>query len=93
MSWPHEQGGNIVTRGSILLSLIFSTLILSIPQANAQELEEIVVTAQRRAQDLSDVAIAVNAFGVDDIQDLGYVDVTQVAHQTPPDLANKVLGA
>ena len=72
-----------MTRGSILLSLIFSTLILSIPQANAQELEEIVVTATRRAQDLNDVAIAVNAFGVDDIQDLGYVDVTQVAHQTP----------
>lgn len=65
--------------------IVFTIALLSAwsPFVGAQELEEVIVTAQRRAQDLNDVAIAVNAFSVDDIKDLGYVDVTQVAHQTP----------
>ncbi len=62
---------------------VLAVLVAWAPPAGAQGLEEVVVTAQRREQGLNDVAIAVNAFGVEDIKDLGYVDVTQIAHQTP----------
>jgi iron complex outermembrane receptor protein len=64
-------------------SLILSLFVFGASSAGAQELEEITVTAQRRAQDLSDVPISVNAFGLQEIKDLGYVDVTQVARQSP----------
>lgn len=64
-------------------SLVLSVLVFGAPTAGAQELEEIVVTAQRREQQLSDVPISVSAFSSQDIRDLGYVDVTQVGQQTP----------
>ena len=64
-------------------SLVLSSLVLGTPDAGAQELEEIVVTAQRREQALNDVPISISAFGADNIRDLGYVDVTQISNQTP----------
>ena len=46
-------------------------------------IEEIIVTAQKRAQSIQDVHISMNAFDADDIQDLGWTDITQVANQSP----------
>ena len=62
---------------AVFLSVLWSPFTL------AQVLEEIVVTAQKRAQSVNDVAIAINAFGAQEIKDLGYVDITQIANQTP----------
>ncbi|MBT8078440.1 MAG: TonB-dependent receptor [Gammaproteobacteria bacterium] len=64
-------------------SLVLSILVFGAPTAGAQALEEIVVTAQRREQQLNDVPISISAFGQQQIKDLGYVDVTEVARQTP----------
>ena len=46
-------------------------------------IEEIVVTAQKRAQSIQDVHISMNAFTQEDIEDLGWTDITQVANQSP----------
>jgi iron complex outermembrane receptor protein len=62
---------------AVFLSVLWS------PFALAQELEEIVITAQRRSQDLNDVPIAVNAFQASDIADLGISDITLLAGQSP----------
>ncbi len=46
-------------------------------------LEDIVVTAQRREQNLQDVGVSVTAFGGDQIKALGFVNTTDVTHMTP----------
>ncbi|MBJ89616.1 MAG: hypothetical protein CMO98_07095 [Woeseia sp.] len=65
------------------VGLILAASVAFSPTVVAQELEEIVVTAQRRAQDMQDVPIMVSAFTRDAVRDLGWNDVTLVAHQTP----------
>lgn len=68
---------------ALLLAIISATSMVNAQDAPSQEsrvaLEEVVVTAQRRAQSLQDAAIAVQAFdqntlaqnGVESAQDLG----------------------
>ena len=80
-SRPHQ--GEVVNKQTKLFGAAVFLSVLWSPFALAQELEEITVTAQRRAQGVNDVAIAINAFGAQEIKDLGYVDVTQIARQTP----------
>ena len=46
-------------------------------------IEEILVTAKKRAQSIQDVHISMNAFTDEDLQDLGWTDITQVANQSP----------
>lgn len=50
---------------------------------NAQLLEEIIVTAQKREQNLQDVGISVTAFSSEQITALGYTSTTDIAAQTP----------
>ena len=46
-------------------------------------IEEILVTAQKRAQSIQDVHVSMNAFTEEDLQDLGWTDITQVGNQSP----------
>jgi iron complex outermembrane receptor protein len=46
-------------------------------------LEEVIVTAQRRAQSLNDVGIAVSAFSGEQMRNLGITDATDLAAFTP----------
>ena len=49
-------------------------------QAYAQtQLEEVVVTAQKRSQSANDVGITINAFTGDQIRDLGVVTAEDIA--------------
>jgi len=50
---------------------------------HAAELEEVVVTAQKREQTLQDVGIAITAFSGEEIDQLGYTDSTKVALLAP----------
>lgn len=65
-------------QAGILLSLL---VVVSSP--NAQVLEEVVVTAQKREQNLQDVGIAVTAFTGEQISQLGWFNAENVAAQTP----------
>src|SRR6056297_1846877 len=67
----------------IFLSAAVVLITLPSVLAAQQPVEEIVVTATKRAQSVQDVNIAINAFTGDDLRDLGWSDVTQVANQSP----------
>jgi iron complex outermembrane recepter protein len=51
--------------------------------ASAAQLEEIVVTAQKRAQSMNDIGVAVTAFSGAQMKELGMVTAKDVAAQTP----------
>jgi len=68
--------------------LISSAIAFSIAtQVNAQsegyELEEIVVTAQKRAESLQDTPIAITAFTATALADKGINDISEIANFTP----------
>ena len=46
-------------------------------------IEEIIVTAQRREQNLQDVGISVSAFGAEEVRNLGFTNTVDVANMTP----------
>lgn len=54
----------------------------------APMLEEVVVTATKRAENLQDIPLAVNAFGSDTIQEAGINDTSDLAIMTPSLNAN-----
>jgi iron complex outermembrane receptor protein len=56
---------------------------LAIAQAGGAQLEEIVVTAQKREQSFQDVGIAVSVFSGEDATKLGFAQLKDVATQTP----------
>src|ERR1700728_1919178 len=60
------------------------------PPAAADEIEEIVVTATRRSQSLSDIPYNISAIGAADIADSGVTDLQGLTHMIPglvaPDL-------
>jgi iron complex outermembrane receptor protein len=68
-------------------SVLSATSLLAITgalaTAHAQAIEEITVTAQKRAQSLSDVGIAVTAFSGESIRELNMEQPIDVARQTP----------
>lgn len=73
----------ILRRG--IYSLFVFTVGCSLLQpfaAQAQMLEEIIVTAQKREQNLNDVSIAVTAFSGSDIQSLGINEPMDLAKHT-----------
>ena len=61
---------------SLSLSVFFGT-------AQAQVLEEIIVTAQKREQQLQNVGVSVSAFSGEQIEALGWDNSLDVAAQTP----------
>ncbi|MBB6520221.1 TonB-dependent receptor [Pseudoteredinibacter isoporae] len=72
-------------RGKLPLAMAcLSCSIALAPHANASVLiEEVVVTAQKREQNLQDVGISVTAFSGDQLRELGYKNSTDIAQQTP----------
>lgn len=70
----------LFTRHLFLLTIIF----LYIPiNASTQVLEEIVVTAQKRVQNIQDVGIAVSALSGEQLSALGFIESTEIAAMTP----------
>ena len=58
--------------------------MLAIPASGAaQLLEEVVVTAQKREQNLQEIPISVTALTGDQISDLGFKDFTEITQQIP----------
>ena len=66
-----------VSTAALLVFALFAT------QTSAQVLEEIVVTAQKREQQLSDVGISVTAFSGEQLQALGFTETSQIDEQVP----------
>ena len=70
-------------RRHILLSIIVSVLFTGSLTVSAQVLEEVVVTAQRRAQSLQEVPISIEAFSGVELQKQGYRNLDDLANFSP----------
>ncbi len=93
-------GGQLVniTRTRLTISLAGAMgLLTSVPVVQAQQssevgLEEIIVTAQRRAESIQDVPIAVSAFSEEDLDRIGATEALDIAKVVPNFLAHNNTG-
>jgi iron complex outermembrane receptor protein len=77
--------------GTIVASAIFATILVPPVSASAQQaganspeqLQEVIVTAQKRSENIQDVPIAVTAFSAQDLQDKQIQDISGLARLTP----------
>ncbi len=69
-------------RARLAAAVSFALLSTSLP-ATAQQLEEIVVTAQKRQQSMQDVGISVTAFSGNMLRELGITTSTDLVTMTP----------
>jgi iron complex outermembrane receptor protein len=68
-------------RPAILLSML--TVFMPLPAAAQGELEEVIVTAQRRETSLQETPVAITAFSGEDLQALSAQNVTDIGRLTP----------
>ncbi len=71
-----------VTQGMTVFGLAFITTATSMP-AQSQEMDTIIVTAQRREQDIQEVPIAISAFGTEFLENAGVDDALELTFFTP----------
>ena len=72
------------TSGRTILALALAMAAASVgAQSPGGQLEEIVVTAQKREQNLQDVPMAVSAFSGSTLQNAGVGDIEDLARQVP----------
>ncbi|WP_404478079.1 TonB-dependent receptor [Novosphingobium sp. BL-52-GroH] len=69
--------------GAMLSAPAFADEARDAPQASSSGPGDIVVTAQRREQNLQDVPVAITAFSSDDVERLGMDDIFDVANFVP----------
>src|SRR5499427_391877 len=74
------SGGLIVTAA---LALGLLPALSAAQESSTDKLGEIVVTAQKREQNLQDVGTSVTAFDSNTLERLGLKDVTEIANQVP----------
>jgi len=77
----------------IPLTAAIAVIISSVSQAAVFDLEEIVVTAQKREQNLQDVGISVAAFSSKQMSSLGWSSSEEIAAQVPGLTTSKTAGA
>lgn len=70
-------------RKGLMCIVIAPALALLPAMAQSQELEEIIVTAQKREQNLQEVPISVTAYTGEQIDALGLSDFTEITQQVP----------
>ena len=71
---------NRFAKSKILAGIVAASAVLP---ASAQQLEEIIVTAQQRAQSLQDVPVSVSAVSAEKMSDVGVVDLEGLSSYVP----------
>ena len=82
----HNRVRTIKKSSTLLASAISAVISAQVGVASAQDglrIEEVVVTAQKRAESLQDVSVSVSAVGADYMQDAGISDMVDVAAHVP----------
>lgn len=75
---------NLLNKKNISALLLTTMLTGASGVANAQIVtDEIIVTAQKKSQNLQDVGIAVTAYNAEQIEALGFQSTTDIVYQTP----------
>ena len=64
-------------------TLLLLLVSASVGLVNAQVLEEVIVTAQKREQNIQDVGIAITAFSGEQMRQLGYTNAQQITALAP----------
>ena len=88
-------GTNAMKNGSICPAVLnlFILFVISISSASAQSvLEEIVVTARKREQNLQNVSISISAFTANRIQEMGLLNSQDLSWMTPGMYASGAVG-
>jgi iron complex outermembrane receptor protein len=65
------------------LALLVSSLAMVAVDVNAAVLEEVIITAQKREQNLQDVGVSVSAFSGDQMKALGVTNTVDITQQVP----------
>lgn len=79
--------------GRFLVRAAIGPIVVALGSTAAiAQLDEIVVTAQKREQSVQDVGIAISAFSGDQIEQLGWRDSEAIATQTPGLIATSFSG-
>ncbi len=73
-----------------LFTLPLAIMALLISPVSAQVLEEVIVTAQKREQNLQDVGVSVTAFSGEQVRNLGFTRSNEVMNQMPGVAFNSV---
>ena len=75
--------------------LLFSGVapILCVANANAQQVEEIIVTAQKRSENIQSVPITISAFTSDDLSKMGVASTMSIGEITPGLQMSKQVGS
>ena len=68
---------------AIGLSILLGASTVPFGQAAGVALEEVIITAQKREENLQESPVAVTAFGIGDLEELGATDISQIADFTP----------
>lgn len=80
-----KNSGNFALKAAISLGLLMPTLAVAQEEETEKQgraLEEIVVTAQKREQNINDVGIAITAFDSNAIKELQFREPVDVTNQT-----------
>lgn len=77
---------------STAVAMATSLLAADVALAQGQMLEEVVVTARKRSENLQDVPMAVSAFSTQQLQDFGIDELTDVGRMTPNLVMNETSG-
>lgn len=78
----HSVTRSLFRRSSLAVAVLAASMGPAANLAQAQ-LEEVIVTAQKRAQSANDVGITINAFTGDQIRDFGVFTAEDIAQRTP----------
>ncbi|MDH3410829.1 MAG: TonB-dependent receptor plug domain-containing protein, partial [Gammaproteobacteria bacterium] len=65
------------------LSLLFAALVATAVNAQERAIEEVIVTATKRAESVQDIPLSVNAFSGAQLEEAGVKDIRDIAAQTP----------
>jgi iron complex outermembrane receptor protein len=70
-------------QGIFKKTLLAQAVVLATVNVQAQQIEEVIVTATKRAESLQDVPVSVSAISGNELGQLGLRDTTQIAAQVP----------
>lgn len=72
-----------VTRMIPKLTVLSVAIAGIVPEVSAQQIEEVVVTAQKREQNIQEIGISITAFSGEQLKNLGVVSSTDLVALTP----------
>ncbi|MCY4198724.1 MAG: TonB-dependent receptor [Gammaproteobacteria bacterium] len=75
-----------------LLALVVAIPMVPVPALGQQIIEEIVVTARKRSENLQDVPAAVAAFNAEELEERGIDNLVEIARLTPNITVNETSG-